>query len=64
MSEIRRVALRPDEAAEALGIGRTAFYEHVLPQLRCVLVGRVRLVPVAELERWTEREARRLSGTK
>ncbi len=56
-----RVTLRPEEAAAAIGVSRTAFYEHVMPQLRCVLVGRVRLVPVRELEAWVEREARRLS---
>lgn len=60
--EVPRIALRPEEAAASLGIGRTAFYAHVMPELRCILVGRVRLVPVRELEAWTEREAKRLSG--
>lgn len=58
---VPRVALRPDEAAESLGLSRSVFYSAVLPELRTILVGRIRLVPVAELERWTEREARRLS---
>lgn len=58
-----RVTLRPEEAAAALGISRSAYYEHVAPHLRHVLVGRVRLVPVGELERWVEREAKRLSTT-
>jgi hypothetical protein len=38
------------------------FYERVLPELRTILVGRIRLVPVAELERWADREARRLAA--
>jgi len=59
---VPRLALRPEEAAAALGLGRSAFYERVLPDLRCITVGRVRLVPVRELERWCEREARRLSA--
>ena len=54
---VPRLALRPEEAAEAIGLGRSAFYEQVLPDLRVVYVGRARLIPVAELERWLEREA-------
>ena len=58
---VPRIALRPDEAAEAIGLSRSHFYARVLPELRCITVGRARLVPVAELERWCDREARRLS---
>ena len=54
---VPRIALRPDEAAVALGLGRTTFYERVMPQLRVVYLGRARLIPVAELERWVEKEA-------
>ncbi len=61
MSAIPRVTLRPDEAAAALGVSRSAFYARVMPQLRCLTVGRTRLVPVSELEAWVEREAVRLS---
>jgi hypothetical protein len=52
-----RIALRPDEAAAALGLSRSIFYRDVLPELRCVHVGRVRVVAVAELERWLDRQA-------
>jgi excisionase family DNA binding protein len=51
------LALRPDEAADAIGVSRATFYERVLPQLRVVYIGRARLVPVPELERWLEKEA-------
>jgi hypothetical protein len=54
---VPRLALRPDEAAAAIGVGKTTFYEQVLPQLRVVYIGRARLVPVGELERWLEKEA-------
>ncbi len=54
-----RIALRPDEAADAIGVGRSVFYERILPELRVVYVGRVRLVPVSELERWIDRQAMR-----
>jgi len=52
-----RLALSPEEAAQALGIGRTTFYKDVLPNLRCVYLGSRRLVPVRELEAWLDRQA-------
>ena len=45
-----RLALRPDEAAESIGVSRAFFFESVLPELRVVRRGRLRLVPVAALE--------------
>lgn len=54
---VPRLALRPDEAAAAIGVGRTTFYDQIMPHLRVVYVGRARLIPVKELERWLEREA-------
>jgi excisionase family DNA binding protein len=54
-----RLALSPEEAAAAIGVSRSFFFEHVIGELRVVRVGRRRLVPVAEIERWLEREASR-----
>lgn len=54
-----RLALSPDEAAGALGVSRDFLDEHVMPELRIVRRGRRRIVPVAELEAWLEREAAR-----
>jgi excisionase family DNA binding protein len=56
---IPRLALTVEEAAEAVGVGRSFFYQHVLPDLRIVRVGRRRLVPVRELERWLDESATR-----
>lgn len=56
---IPRVALTPLEAAAALGVGATFFDEQVRPELRLIRRGRKVLVPVAELERWTEENAAR-----
>lgn len=56
---VLRLALRPEEAAEAIGVGRSTFFQSILPELRIVRVGRARLVPVAELERWLEAHAAR-----
>jgi excisionase family DNA binding protein len=58
-SDPPRLAVSPEEAAVALGVSRSYFYEAVMPDLRVVRRGRRRLVPVRELERWLEREASR-----
>jgi excisionase family DNA binding protein len=54
-----RLALTPTEAAEAIGVSRTTFYAHVLPELRVIRLGRKTLIPTRELEAWTERAASR-----
>lgn len=59
IAPILRLALTPDEAATSLGVSRSFFYEHILPDLRVIRLGRKRLIPVPELERWTERSATR-----
>jgi excisionase family DNA binding protein len=52
-----RIALSPDEAAEALGISRDTFDRAVGPYLAIVRVGRRKLIPVRELERWVTENA-------
>jgi len=54
---IPRLALTPAEAAQAIGVSRDFFDEHVKPELRVVRRGRLVLIPTRELERWLEREA-------
>lgn len=53
MSELEKLLLKPTEAAEALGIGRTMIYE-MLQQglLPTVRFGRSIRVPVRALEEW------------
>ncbi|HVC06149.1 MAG TPA: excisionase family DNA-binding protein [Solirubrobacterales bacterium] len=58
-----RLALSKAEAAQALGISVDFLEDHVLAELRVVRLGRRRLIPVAELERWlSERAERPLPG--
>lgn len=57
VAEIPRLALSPEEAAEAIGVSRRHFVEHVQPHLRQVRLGRRRVIPVAALERWLEKNA-------
>ena len=53
----RRLALSVDEAARAIGVSRDHFDRHVLPRIRVAHVGRRKLVPVVELERFLERQS-------
>jgi hypothetical protein len=56
---VPRLALRPEQAAQALGVSRSFFFAEILPDLRVVRCRRLRLIPVAELERWLDRNAAR-----
>ena len=55
-----RLALSPDEAAEAIGCSRDFLDKHVMPELRIVRRGRRRFISVRELEAWLERESARV----
>jgi hypothetical protein len=52
-----RLALRPGEAAQALGCSRDFFDEHIGPELRWIRRGRLKFVAIAELEDWLRRSA-------
>ena len=47
-------------AVESIGVSRAFFFESVLPELRVVRRGRLRLVPVVALEEWLDRNASRV----
>jgi hypothetical protein len=59
LAPIPRLALTREEAAAALGMSLNSFERHVQPTLRLVRLGRMRLVPVHELERWLDQQAAR-----
>jgi hypothetical protein len=56
-SPVPRLALRVEEAAASLGISPDAYAEHVAPYVRVVRRGRLKLVAVAELERFLAEHA-------
>lgn len=56
---IPRLALTREEAAAAIGMKIDSFERHVQPTIRMVRRGKLRLVPVAELERWLAENAER-----
>ena len=56
-SDVPRLAMSKQEAAQALGVSINFFEEHIAHELRMVRRGRRRLIPVHELERWLEKNA-------
>jgi hypothetical protein len=62
-SSVPRLAFRREEAAAALGLSPRSFDQHIRPELRVIRRGRLVLYPIAEVERWLERNsARALEG--
>jgi excisionase family DNA binding protein len=59
LAPIPRLALTREEAAASLGMSLDSFERHAQPHLRMLRLGRLRLVPVRELERWAEEHAER-----
>lgn len=53
----KRLAMTRPEAARALGVSINSFERHVQPELRIVRRGKLRLIPVREIERWLEENA-------
>jgi hypothetical protein len=51
------VAVTRAEAARSLGVSINSFERHVQPELRIVRRGKLRLIPVREIERWLEENA-------
>jgi hypothetical protein len=57
-----RLCVKPDEAAEMLGVSRDYLDEHIKPELRIIRRGsKTILIPVVELERWVDHSAARWS---
>ncbi len=57
VAPVPRVTLTRQEAAASLGVSLSTFQRNIQPDLRIVRRGSMRLVPVAELEQWTEKNA-------
>jgi hypothetical protein len=61
-SNVPRVALSRQEAAAALGMSLDSFERHVQPELKLIRRGKLRLIPVVELERWAIENAESIRG--
>ncbi len=60
LQTVPRYAFTRAEAAASLGMSINHFERKVQPELRVVLSGQLVLIPAAELERWVQRNARRI----
>lgn len=50
---MKKLAYRPNEAAELLSVGRNTIYDLIKAgELHSKKSGRARLIPASELERW------------
>ena len=49
---VPRVALSRQEAAISLGMSLDSFERHVQPELKLIRRGKLRLIPLVELQRW------------
>jgi hypothetical protein len=56
---MRPVSVTRDQAAQLLGCSLDSFERHIQPDLKLVRKGKLRLVPVSELERWVSENAER-----
>lgn len=54
---VPHLALTRSEAAAALSMSVDSFERYCQPHLRLIRVGRMRLIPVAELDRWVRENA-------
>jgi hypothetical protein len=57
---VPRYTLTRREAAASLGISLNHFERRVQPELKIVISGQLILIPMTELERWVQRNARRV----
>ena len=54
---MHKILLKPAEAAETLGIGRTRIYDMLASgDLPAIRIGRSIRIPVAALQQWIERQ--------
>jgi hypothetical protein len=61
LQPVPRYTLTRKEAASSLGISIKHFERKVQPELKVILSGQLVLIPVAELERWVQRNAHHLA---
>ena len=57
---VQPIALTKPQAAAALGVSVDSFERHIQADLRVIRRGRLRLFPVAELQRWATENAQRV----
>jgi len=56
------LALGVEQACEALGVSWDMWRSHIEPDVKIVRLGRRKLIPVAELERWLADHAEKVGA--
>ena len=54
------LALSVQQACEALGVSWDVWHKSIEPDVRIVRLGRRKLIPVSELQRWLDEHAERV----
>jgi hypothetical protein len=62
IESVPRLALRPPEAAQSLGVSEDHFTSHIAHELKWIRRGRLKLVPTDELREWARRNAERIEA--
>ena len=63
MNEQHRIAFRPNEAAQALGVGRDVIFGLLRTgELRSFQAGRARVIPAEALREWIQRKLQEADG--
>src|SRR4051812_42930230 len=57
LGPVPRLGVTREEAAASLSMSLDSFERHVQPSLRMVRVGRMRIVPISEIQRWLDANA-------
>lgn len=57
---VPRFALTREEAAQSIGMSVDSFERYVQPDLKLVRRGKIRLVPVTEIQRWLDENSERV----
>lgn len=60
LAPVPRLSLNVEQACAALGVSWDVWREHIEPDVRIVRLGKRKIVPVAELERWLADHAERV----
>jgi hypothetical protein len=54
------LAVQHKDAPAVVGLGKTSFEKYVVPEVRCIRLGSMRIYMVKDLELWLERNAERV----
>ncbi len=57
LAPVPRLALEINEACAALSVSWDTWHQHIEPNVKLIRIGRKKLVPVSEIQRWLDTTA-------